>query len=163
CWPAQRTSELCDFLVHLGGVARRHLCPVEPGIAPMTQYLSTRGGSGGQSFDSVLLAGLAPDGGLFVPESWPQLDQTRIAALASRSYADAASVVMRPFLDPGADGDEFGRLVRDAYARFSHQAVTPLVQLDSQLWLLELFHGPTLAFKDVALQLLGRLFDSTLN
>jgi threonine synthase len=103
----------------------------------------------------VLLAGLARDGGLYVPETWPALPEEPLGGLP---YAAAAAKVMAPFAGPVPLAD----LAADSYAGFGHKAVTPLVQIDSGLWLLELFHGPTLAFKDVALQLLGRLFDHVL-
>jgi threonine synthase len=112
------------------------------------------------SFEDVLLAGLARDGGLYVPETWPTLgpDWRRLAGL---DYADLAVEVMRPYLG-GAFSSEFGELVADAYRGFGHAAVAPLVQIGPNEFLLELFHGPTLAFKDFALQLLGRLLDTSL-
>jgi threonine synthase len=128
----------------------------------MTTYISTRGNAGRKSFEDVLLAGLAPDGGLFVPETWPQFAPGFLESLAGMDYADAAVEIMLPFLGGAIYRDSFAGLARESYARFNHQAVTPLIQLDQRTWLLELFHGPTLAFKDVALQLLGRLFDHVL-
>ncbi len=128
----------------------------------MTYYISTRGGSGRQSFEDVLLAGLAPDGGLFVPETWPQFAPGLLESLAARPYADAAVEIVLPFVGDTIDRGSLRALSHDAYGRFAHEAVTPLIQLDQRNWLLELFHGPTLAFKDVALQLLGRLFDHVL-
>jgi len=125
-------------------------------------YVSTRGGSGRRDFEDVLLAGLAPDGGLFVPETWPTVSGAALAGLAGRDYAAAAAEIMLPFLGGTIDSADFARIARTAYAKFAHQAVTPLIQLDQRLWLMELFHGPTLAFKDVALQLLGGLFDHVL-
>ena len=125
----------------------------------MSSFVSTRGKSGRRDFEDVLLAGLAPDGGLFVPDHWSTLSEASLAGLAGRDYVEAAAAIMQPFVGDAIDPVTFRALVRDAYARFAHQAVTPLVQLDQSLWLMELFHGPTLAFKDVALQLLGRLFD----
>lgn len=125
-------------------------------------YVSTRGAAGRRDFEQVLLAGLAPDGGLFVPETWPTFEPAFFERLAGLGYEDAAVEIMLPFLGDSIDRAEFAGLVRAAYARFAHQAVTPMVQLDQQTWILELFHGPTLAFKDVALQLLGQLFDHTL-
>jgi threonine synthase len=121
------------------------------------RYVSTRGDAPELGFSDVLLAGLAPDGGLYVPESWPQLPD-----LAGRAtYADKAAEIMRVFVDdPFAD--TIDELCRDAYATFRHPAVVPLVQIDDHQWLLELFHGPTLAFKDIALQLVGRMFDAAL-
>ena len=126
------------------------------------RYVSTRGDAPILEFDEVLLAGLAEDGGLYVPETWPHFGADRIRDMRGLPYAELAVRVMTPFLGGRiADGD-FADLVRDAYAGFDHAATVPLKQLDDDLWLIELFHGPTLAFKDVALQLLGRLFDHVL-
>lgn len=126
------------------------------------RYVSTRGNAPVLSFDEVLLTGLAGDGGLYVPETWPTWDADALRALRGLSYADLAIEVMRPFVGGTISDRDFAALVRDAYATFDHAAVTPMVQIDERFWLLELFHGPTLAFKDVALQLLGRLFDHVL-
>ena len=123
------------------------------------RYLSTRGATAALAFDDVLLSGLARDGGLYLPESWPQLD---LASLAGLDYPALAARVMQPFLGGRIAEADFARLVRESYAGFGHQAIAPLRQIDSRLWLMELFHGPTLAFKDVALQLLGRLYDHVL-
>ncbi len=123
------------------------------------KYISTRGAAERLSFEDVTLAGLAPDGGLYVPEAWPRFTEAEIAAMAGLSYVELAVKVMSPFVAGSLTEDELRDLCTRAYGRFSHEAVTPLVQLDQQQWLLELFHGPTLAFKDVALQLLGRLFE----
>jgi threonine synthase len=113
-------------------------------------------------FSDVLLAGLARDGGLYVPETWPQLSRTQISGLAGRPYADAAVEVIRPFTgDEIADG-VLKHMCVEAYAGFRHKAVAPLVQIGPAEWVLELFHGPTLAFKDVAMQLLARLMDHVL-
>ncbi len=125
-------------------------------------YVSTRGDGGGLGFEQVLLAGLAADGGLFVPDSWPLLSPEFLESLAGLSYQEAAVEIMLPFLGGSIDRADFAALVHDAYQRFAHRAITPLIQLDQRTWLMELFHGPTLAFKDVALQLLGRLFDHVL-
>ncbi|MDV3458797.1 threonine synthase [Sphingomonas sp. HF-S4] len=126
------------------------------------RYQSTRGAAPLLGFRDVTLAGLASDGGLYVPESWPSLTREQIADLAGLSYVETAVRVMLPFVGPDLSEDELRDLCTQAYGRFSHAAVTPLVQLDHQHWLLELFHGPTLAFKDVALQLLGLLFEKFL-
>jgi len=123
------------------------------------RYISTRGAAPVLDFEQVTLAGLASDGGLYVPETWPSLSRDEIAALRGLSYVDTAVAVMAPFVEGTLSRDELRALCTQAYGRFSHRAVTPLVQLDHQHWLLELFHGPTLAFKDVALQLLGLLFE----
>ena len=128
------------------------------------RYVSTRGRAPALGFCDCLLAGLARDGGLYVPETWPTFSAAEIRALSGLSYADVAIKVMTPFAT-GAGGlkpEVFARLCHEAYARFEHKAVAPLVQLGPNLWLLELFHGPTLAFKDYAMQLLGRLFDHVL-
>lgn len=126
------------------------------------QYHSTRGAAPRLGFRDVTLTGLASDGGLYVPESWPQLSREAIAAMAGLDYVETAVRVMQPFVAGDLDEDTLRTLCREAYGRFAHAAVTPLVQIDAQHWLLELFHGPTLAFKDVALQLLGLLFETFL-
>ncbi|WP_375398555.1 threonine synthase [uncultured Sphingomonas sp.] len=123
------------------------------------RYVSTRGAAPALDFREVTLAGLARDGGLYLPESWPILSREAIAALAGLSYVETAVRVMLPFVGESIDEEALRGLCRQAYGRFAVDAVTPLVQLDHQHWLLELFHGPTLAFKDVALQLLGLLFE----
>lgn len=122
-------------------------------------YVSTRGGAPRLGFEQVTLAGLASDGGLFMPAHWPHFGRDEIAALAGLSYVETAVRVMRPFVGDALDEDELRALCTQAYSGFAHRAVTPLAQLDERHWLLELFHGPTLAFKDVALQLLGLLFE----
>ena len=122
-------------------------------------YQSTRGAAAPLDFRSVTMAGLAPDGGLYLPQSWPQFSADEIAALAGCDYAETAARVLAPFVGDSLSMEELRDLTRAAYGRFSHEAVVPLVQLDGRHWLMELFHGPTLAFKDVALQLLGLLFE----
>ena len=123
------------------------------------RYISTRGSAPTLDFQAVTLAGLASDGGLYLPERWPSLPAEDIAALRGLSYADTAVAVMAPFTEGVLDRPALKALCDAAYGRFAHAAVTPLVQIDADRWLLELFHGPTLAFKDVALQLLGLLFE----
>ncbi len=123
------------------------------------RYISTRGQAPALNFEEVVLTGMAVDGGLYVPEAVPQLSREELASMAGLSYADIAFRVMKPFVGGEIDDETFRGLVRDAYATFSHDAVVPLNQLDANHFLLELFHGPTLAFKDVALQLLGRILD----
>jgi threonine synthase len=127
------------------------------------RYISTRGAAPVLDFENVTLAGLAADGGLYVPEAWPTLSRDEIAALAGLSYVDTAVAVMAPFVGDSLSREDLRALCAAAYGRFDHAAVTPLVQLDGRNWLLELFHGPTLAFKDVALQLLGLLFERFLS
>jgi len=122
-------------------------------------YHSTRGAAAPLDFRSVTMAGLAPDGGLYLPQSWPQFTADEIAALAGCDYAETAARVLAPFVGDSLSMEELRSLTRAAYGRFSHEAVVPMVQLDGRHWLMELFHGPTLAFKDIALQLLGLLFE----
>jgi len=124
------------------------------------RYVSTRGEAAPRDFESVLLAGLAEDGGLFVPESWPVLSPAEWRAMRGLPYPALAARILALF---GAGGLPLGAMCRDAYAGFGHPAVAPLVQLDTRVFALELFHGPTLAFKDMALQLLGRMFDHVLD
>lgn len=126
-------------------------------------YVSTRGRAPKLDFEGVTLAGLAADGGLYVPATWPQLSAAEIAGLRGLSYVDTAVAVMQPFIAGALTDAELRSLCTLAYGRFAHAGVTPLAQLDHRHWLLELFHGPTLAFKDVALQLLGLLFERFLS
>jgi len=121
------------------------------------RYVSTRGDAPELGFADVLLAGLATDGGLYVPERWPRLGES-----SAVTYVERAVEVMLPFVEPDLDEITLTRLCAEAYGTFRHPAVTPLVQLDHRHWVQELFHGPTLAFKDVALQLVGRMFDHVL-
>jgi len=125
-------------------------------------YISTRGEAPALGFEDVLLAGLARDGGLYVPQTWPSLAPETIAALAGRPFADVAVEVIHPFTVGAISRAELRQMAADAYSRFGHKAVTPLVQIAPNRWSLELFHGPTLAFKDVAMQLLARLMDRVL-
>jgi threonine synthase len=126
------------------------------------KYISTRGQAPELSFDDVLLAGLARDGGLYVPKSWPTWSADDLADLRGQSYQEIAVNVMTPFLGECIGEDEFRGLVDQAYARFDDPDVAPLTKLTADHWLLELFHGPTLSFKDYALQLVGLLFDTVL-
>ncbi len=123
------------------------------------RYISTRGQAPALGFQETTLAGLAADGGLYVPDVWPTLSRDEIADLAGFSYAETAACVLASFVGDAVPPADLRVLCEAAYGRFEHDAVTPLVQLDHRHWLLELFHGPTLAFKDVALQLLGLLFE----
>ncbi len=125
------------------------------------EYVSTRGRGSASGFVDVLLGGLAADGGLYVPAAWPELPPP--AELDSASgYADTARRVVAPFVGDDIAPADLARLCDEAYGAFGHPAVVPLVQIDDRQWLAELFHGPTLSFKDVALQLVGRLFDHVL-
>lgn len=123
------------------------------------KYISTRGEAPVLSFEDVVLTGLANDGGLYVPETLPQFSQDDLSRLKGLSYEALAVEVMLPFVRESISREEFSVLVDKAYASFNHVARAPLVQLDSNTWVLELFHGPTLAFKDFALQLLGQLLN----
>ncbi len=127
------------------------------------RYLSTRGKAPLLSFDEVLLTGLARDGGLYLPESWPSFSPQEIRALAGKPYAEVAFAVIRPFVGDSIAEADLRRILEETYDGFGHRAVAPLKQLDHRTWLMELFHGPTLAFKDYALQLVGRLFDHVLS
>ena len=113
-------------------------------------------------FEDALLQGLARDGGLYVPETWPVLGPGQIGGLAGRPFAEVAAEVIHPFTGGSIARSELGAMAEEAYRGFAHPAVTPLVQIDTNTWILELFHGPTLAFKDVAMQLLARLMDQVL-
>jgi threonine synthase len=126
------------------------------------RYVSTRGEAPELGFEEALLAGLARDGGLYVPKSWPRLAPEEIAAFAGKPFAEVATAVLELFIGGAIERADVLALARDVYARFCHPAVTPLIQIDRNLWVLELFHGPTLAFKDVAMQLLARLMDHAL-
>src|SRR5262249_48422193 len=109
-----------------------------------------------------MLAGLARDGGLYVPDTWPRLDAGAIAGLAGRSYAEVAVEIIGAFTDNAVASGDLARLAREAYGGFRHPAVAPVSQIGANTFLLELFHGPTLAFKDLAMQLLARLMDHAL-
>jgi len=126
------------------------------------KFISTRGEAPALSFEGALLAALAPDGGLFMPEAWPRFAPDEIAALAGLDYADAADRIMRPFLAGDACQNDLEAVLSDAYDGFHHPAVAPLRQLGPNSFVLELFHGPTLAFKDLAMQVVSRLMDRAL-
>ena len=125
-------------------------------------YLSTRGQAAPRDFEGVLLAGLAEDGGLFLPATWPVLSPAEWRALRGLPYPELAARLMQPFVGETLTPATLRGLTEAAYAGFGSPAVAPLVQLDHRTFVLELFHGPTLAFKDMAMQLLGRLFDQVL-
>lgn len=126
------------------------------------RYISTRGNCEAGDFEHVLLTGLAPDGGLYVPEQLPHFDKSRIASWSGLHYKDLAYEVISPFVAGTIPEQELIRCIDDSYASFSHPAIAPLTMLGANEWVLELFHGPTLAFKDFALQVLGRLLDYVL-
>jgi threonine synthase len=125
------------------------------------RYVSTRGTAPTQDFAGALLAGLAEDGGLYVPQSWPSLPA--IEALRGKPYPHIATEILKPFVGDCIPADALQTMAEDAYATFRHPATIPLIQLDTNLWSLELFHGPTLAFKDMAMQMLGRMFGHVLS
>lgn len=125
-------------------------------------FLSTRGGAPHASFSDVLLAGLAPDGGLYLPQSWPQFTAAEIAAFQGARYQDVAFVILSKFTNGSFSGEELRAAIEAAYADFDAPPIAPLVEIGDGRYLLELFHGPTLAFKDIALQVLGQLFSRAL-
>jgi threonine synthase len=126
------------------------------------QYVSTRGEAPELGFEDVLLTGLARDGGLYLPKIWPQISANELRGLRGHSYQDIAYHVISKFIGSAISDAELKQMIAEAYGTFGHPAVTPLKQLDANQWLLELFHGPTLAFKDVAMQLLARLMEWSL-
>jgi threonine synthase len=123
------------------------------------RYISTRGEAAPLEFEDVLLEGLARDGGLYVPETWPTLSPELIRAMRSMPYSEAAFHVIQPFVKGCIGDNDLRELLHEAYRSFVHHSVAPLFQTGPDRWLLELYHGPTLAFKDVAMQVLGRLYD----
>ena len=125
-------------------------------------YISTRGQAPNLDFEGVLLAGLASDGGLYVPEQLPRFTREQILAMRAMDYPTLAFEILQPFVEGSIEPDDLRRLIDEAYGSFRHAAIAPMYQLDNNQWVLELFHGPTLAFKDFALQLLGRLLDFVL-
>src|SRR5262252_322687 len=127
------------------------------------RYISTRGEVPSLDFVDVMLAGLARDGGLYVPERWPTLDRATVGNFAGKPYAEVAVEVIRPFVGDGITETDLARMTREAYGAFHHPAVAPLTELNPNLFVLELFHGPTLAFKDLAMQLVARLMDHVLH
>ena len=126
------------------------------------RYISTRGGAPALTFEQAMMTGLATDGGLYVPETVPTLTHDQIAAMAGQSYEEIAFTVMRPFIGDTFTDVEFRAMISRAYVGFDHDARAPLVQLAPNHFLLELFHGPTLAFKDFAMQLIAQMFQSAL-
>jgi threonine synthase len=126
------------------------------------RYVSTRGDSPAIGFLDAVLAGLAPDGGLYVPQAWPSFTPAEIAAFDSKPYADVAAAVIGKFAGSDIEADDLLEMTQEAYSTFTHPCVTPVKSLYPGISLLELFHGPTLAFKDVAMQILARLYDKAL-
>ena len=126
------------------------------------RYVSTRGQDEELNFEEVLISGLATDGGLYVPKIWPRISEDDMHSLAGLSYQEIAFKVMKPFTGETFSDEEFSEMIEKAYSKFDHKGVCPLVQLSNNHFLLELFHGPTLAFKDVAMQIIGQMFDKIL-
>ncbi|MET0273072.1 MAG: threonine synthase [Phenylobacterium sp.] len=126
------------------------------------RYVSTRGQSPSVGFVDAVLAGLAPDGGLYVPQAWPKFSEAEIAAFAGKPYAEVAAAVIGAFAGDDIEAGALLEMCREAYATFNHPAVVPLVQIAPDVHVAELFHGPSLAFKDVAMQILARLYDHVL-
>ncbi len=126
------------------------------------RYISTRGEAPPLSFNEAMLAGLARDGGLYLPQTYPTFSRETIAGFAGRTYAEVARAVLLPYVGDDLDAAGLDRMIEAAYAGFRHTAMAPLQQIDDNLFILELFHGPTLAFKDLAMQLLARLMEQAL-
>lgn len=126
------------------------------------KYISTRGQAPAANFEDVLLAGLAPDGGLYVPDAWPALSSSDIVAFKGKSYADVAAAVMGRFTGETFDKAQLRDMASNVYGRFDHPEVAPLTQVGDEDYILELYHGATLAFKDFAMQFLGAMFDAVL-
>jgi threonine synthase len=126
------------------------------------RYISTRGEATALDFVGAMLAGLARDGGLYVPERWPVLAPATMSQFAGKPYAEVAYEVIQPFVAGSIPEADLARMTREAYGNFRHPATAPLVQLGANTFVLELFHGPTLAFKDLAMQLVARLMDFVL-
>ena len=126
------------------------------------QFVSTRGQAPVLGFSDAVLAGLASDGGLYVPQSWPQIGRDEIASFAGRPYADVANAIISLFVGDEIAPAKLKQIIDDSYAVFRHPSVTPILELEPNHFILELFHGPTLAFKDVAMQFLSRVMDHIL-
>jgi threonine synthase len=126
------------------------------------QFVSTRGGAAVPGFSDAVLAGLATDGGLYVPETWPEISREEIASYANKPYSEVAFAIIRRFVDGEIADAELAAIIKAAYGTFRHPSVTPVLELEPGHFVLELFHGPTLAFKDVAMQFLARVMDHIL-
>lgn len=156
-------KETRNYVQHMAAIWRGSSACFAAGTGQIdVKYISTRGQAPQLGFCDTLLAGLASDGGLYLPETWPQFSTNDIAAMAGKSYAEVAAQIMWPFVDGEIERETFDTIVRQAYGTFRHAAVCPLVQIDTNVHVMELFHGPTLAFKDVAMQLISRLMDHVL-
>ena len=127
------------------------------------KYLSTRGGETSLKYEDVLLSGLARDGGLFMPEEWPIFSHSDLNEMKNLDYAQLAARIMKPFIEPSLTSDELLKICKSTYSSFTHTEVAPLHQIKENLYVLELFHGPTLAFKDYAMQFLSKAFNTALS
>lgn len=123
------------------------------------KYISTRGSAPVLNFEDVVIAGLASDGGLYVPESVPHFSKSEIAAMAGLSYTELMFKIVQPFIDGEINDGDLKAIIKESYSEFRHADIAPLKKIGNDEYILELFHGPTLAFKDFALQFLGRIFD----
>lgn len=130
------------------------------------EYVSTRNSTKRETFSDILLSGLAPDGGLYVPDQWPEMDMNWLSRISGLSYGSLASQLIQPFIGKDIPDGDIQEIIENTYSAekgaFDHAAICPMRQIGPNVWLMELFHGPTLSFKDVAMQLLGALFDYTL-
>ena len=126
------------------------------------KYVSTRGEAQELDFEDVMLTGLARDGGLYLPKEWPNFTNKDLINMAGSSYEEIAFTVMKPFIGSTFSDDEFKKIIKNAYHNFETEIRCPLLKLSDNTFLLELYHGPTLAFKDVAMQLIGQMFELSL-
>ncbi|MDB9872650.1 threonine synthase, partial [Alphaproteobacteria bacterium] len=125
-------------------------------------YLSTRGGQSSLQYEDVLLSGLARDGGLFMPEEWPTFNHSELNEMKKLSYSELAAKIMTPFIQPSLSHNEVLKICNEIYSKFTNDEVAPLKKMEDNLFILELFHGPTLAFKDYAMQFLSKAFNVAL-
>ncbi|MDA0763609.1 MAG: threonine synthase [Proteobacteria bacterium] len=125
-------------------------------------YLSTRGGESSLQYEDVLLSGLARDGGLFMPEEWPNFSHSELNEMKKLSYSELAATIMTPFIQPSLNYNEVLKICNEIYSKFTNDEVAPLKKMEDNLFVLELFHGPTLAFKDYAMQFLSKAFNVAL-
>ena len=125
-------------------------------------YLSTRGGESSLQYEDVLLSGLARDGGLFMPEEWPNFSHSELIEMKKLSYSELAATIMTPFIQPSLNYNEVLKICNEIYSKFTNDEVAPLKKMEDNLFVLELFHGPTLAFKDYAMQFLSKAFNVAL-
>ena len=123
------------------------------------KYISTRGDSRKLTFKDVIFEGLASDGGLYIPETWPSLDKKKLSNFKNLSYQDIAFEVIRPYLDDSLSSNDLINIIQKSYSSFNDDEITPLSKIEDDIYMLELYHGPTYAFKDVAMQFISHLMD----